>query len=409
MVLVRLAALEVAHWAKAREAKQSRIIFAVVRSLVRRVEKQAKHLQTRFAGRNIPRVVPKDEMPQRPQTIPASSLLAVRCMGTNSSECDGAHEFWVALCLEDVDCRRQSKICIQWLEAAGDSHSAYTEDTRYKRGLTQRINVMTILCVLRSRLGADVSNGTAVKLTVQEYDKAMLAAETANQLFDAAGVRITGSASARSKRVSRPVARAEGFVDPTLPGISFAQPKGGVARTHRGPQLQPQQPQQRLSSGAPAITRSWVPATKRRRVGSAQWAAAADREPGRDSATPSHIAGITQGTSSQQCQLLKRAPPRPTPRRRSIPRDLEAAKHTDNELRLRRCLRRSDFVRSVQLLRSKEIFVRRSRNLYVQATVVGIDMRHGVRRTRVKVAGNVSSQRFEWVDARLLVGSVELL
>jgi hypothetical protein len=63
----------------------------------------------------------------------------------------------------------------------------------------------------------------------------------------------------------------------------------------------------------------------------------------------------------------------------------------------------------VQLLRRKEIFVRRSRNLYVQATVVGIDMRHGVRRTRVKVAGNVSSQRFEWVDARLLVGSVELL
>jgi hypothetical protein len=534
VILVRLAALEVAHWAKVREAKQSRIIFAVVRSLVRRVEKQAKHLQTidRFAvcehcglnfptpaevesvcanfasnfretkyrrvkanqasnhveqqvvdgvgvasskkrritsaapvkkasraavkvatsvnpvgnmcmegktdgaeeermrryfadaearcdaalmaqsaGRNIPHVVPKDEMPQQPQTIPASSLLAVRCMGTNSSECDGAHEFWVALCLEDVDCRRQSKIRIQWLEAAGDSRSAYTEDTRYKRGLTQRLNVMTILCVLRSRLGADVSNGTAVKLTVQEYAKAMLAAKTANQLFDAAGARITGSASARSKRVSRPVARAEGFVDPTMPGVSFAQPKGGVARTHRGPQLQqPQQPQQqRLGSGAPAITRSWVPATKRRRVGSAQWAAAADKKPGRDSATPSHIAGITQGTSSQQCQLHKRAPPRPTPRRRSIPRDLEAAKHTDNELRLRRCLRRSDFVRSVQLLRRKEIFVRRSRNLYVQATVVGIDMRHGVRRTRVKVAGNVSSQRFEWVDARLLVGSVELL
>eukprot|EP01047_Picozoa_sp_COSAG01_P031201 COSAG01_NODE_2204_length_8173_cov_4.803939_5_plen_1368_part_00 len=36
----------------------------------------------------------------------------------------------------------------------------------------------------------------------------------------------------RTGRVSRCPARA-GFVDPTVPGVSFAQPKGGVARTHR--------------------------------------------------------------------------------------------------------------------------------------------------------------------------------
>jgi hypothetical protein len=32
-----------------------------------------------------------------------------------------------------------------------------------------------------------------------------------------------------SKRVSRPPFR-EGFVDPTAPGLSFAQPKGGAAK-----------------------------------------------------------------------------------------------------------------------------------------------------------------------------------
>eukprot|EP01047_Picozoa_sp_COSAG01_P051361 COSAG01_NODE_5294_length_4352_cov_12.531860_1_plen_250_part_00 len=58
---------------------------------------------------------------------------------------------------------------------------------------------------------------------------------TAEQLVkaDSLGAPPAGTMTRRSGRVSRPPARAE-FVDPTAPGVSFAQPKGGMAKIRQG-------------------------------------------------------------------------------------------------------------------------------------------------------------------------------
>jgi hypothetical protein len=325
---VRLTALENEHWAKERVARQARAISAVVRSLVRRVEQQA-NLLAREAPARLNQAtldVAVGNVLQRPRRLHSGSLVVVRCCRESKHEKTNAHPFWLAHCLQDVECHvattSLNQVKLQWWEAdSASSVGSNCQAIRYERGSTQKVDADTILCVLRDTGDQIACTGSALMsslmLTACEFEVATLASKAARE---------------------------------------FCDDEGGLLTAEHGIQGTEMSAQQ-----------------------------AHEATPDRPKA-----ADMTLSLSKQ------RAP--------DCPREM--AHYTDSELRLRQSsLRRSDLVRAIQLLRCKAVLLRRGQNSYTTAIVCGIDMAMGVRRTRFDVEG----EGFEWVDARLSVGIVQLI